>query len=78
MPNPVDINPFTNEEFRQDPFPFFKEALENQPVVRHDQWMDQAISLFRYDDIKDCLKDWSTYSSYMQGVRARPMEIWAR
>lgn len=70
MPNPKDINPFHNEDFRRDPFPFFHEALANQPVVRHDQWLAKAVSLFRYDDVKACLKDWSTYSSFM----ARPEE----
>ncbi len=65
MLNARDINPFSNDDFRRDPFPFFDHALAQQPVVRHDQWMSNAVSLFRYEDVKAALKDWSTYSSGM-------------
>lgn len=63
MPDPTTINPLSNEDFRNDPYPFFRAALETQPVVRHDAYMSRPVSLFRFDDITEAVRDWTTYSS---------------
>lgn len=62
-PDPVDINPFYNDDYRKDPMPYFREALANQPVVRHDQYFSKPVSIFRYADVQAALKDWETFSS---------------
>ena len=63
MPDPATINPLSNEDFRNDPYPFFRVALETQPVVRHDACLSRPVSLFRFGDLLDAVKDWTTYSS---------------
>ncbi len=60
------ISPIENEDFRRDFVPYFRQAIADQPVVRHDQYLSKPVSLFRYEDIKAALKDWTTYSSAME------------
>ena len=59
------ISPLENEDFRRDYVPYFEQAIASEPVVRHDQYLSKPVSLFRYEDIKSALRDWTTYSSAM-------------
>lgn len=63
MLNPIDVNPYTNDAFRRDPFPFLAEARANSPAMRFEHTLSRAVHIFRYDDIMSSLKDWSTFSS---------------
>ena len=63
MPNPVDINTVSNEDFRRNPYPYFWEALENHPIVHHPDRISKPYSLFKYKDVQAAFKDWQTFSS---------------
>ena len=63
MVNAVDINPLYNEDFRQNPYPYFQEGLENTPIVHHEKFFNKPYSVFRYSDVQNVFKDWETFSS---------------
>ena len=63
MVNPADMNPIYNDAFRRDPYPFFWQGLEEQPIVHHPDRLSKPYSLFRYEDIQKAFKDWETFSS---------------
>ena len=63
MANPSEINPLYNKTFMKDPHPFFAEALQNKPVIRHPEYLTKPVSLFRYNDVKPAFKDWEKFSS---------------
>ena len=63
MANPADINPLYNKDFMKDPHPYFVEALQNQPIIHHPEYLTKPFSLFRYHDVQPAFKDWETFSS---------------
>ena len=63
MVNPADINAMYNEDFKKDPFLYFQEALENQPIVEHTGTLAKPYSVFRYEDVVNVLKTHQKFSN---------------
>lgn len=57
-----DFNALT-PEFLNDPLPFMMKGLEEFPVVDHAPGLEHCYSIFRYDDVRNSLLNWQTYSS---------------
>ncbi len=49
------------EEFAADPFPFYRELQEGEPVQWSEQWHCWVVT--RYDDVRDCLQDFRRFSN---------------
>ena len=63
--SPVDIYDPVSEAAHEDPYPLYARLRDEFPlyhVSAHDVW-----TLSRYQDVRDALRDWETYSS-AQGV----------
>lgn len=58
-----DLNVFSNEAFRQDPYPFFRQGLRDKPIVRNSETLTKPYSVFRHADVFQVFKDWETFSS---------------
>ena len=63
MVNLVDMNPLYNQDFRHDPYPYFREGLQNKHIVRHEDFMTKPVSVFHHKDVETVFKDWETFSS---------------
>ena len=58
-----EINTILCDKFRRDPYPYFFQALEHQPIVHHPDRLSAPYSLFKYRDVQAAFKDWQTFSS---------------
>ena len=63
MPNPAEINVLYNQDFMNDPFPYFQAGLEHAPIARNEETLTKPFYVFRYQDVRRVLQDYETFTS---------------
>ena len=55
----------TTDEYRLNPFPWYRQMRKNEPVTFHQEY--ESWSVFRYNDVQHVLTDYSIFSSQYMG-----------
>lgn len=66
MLNAEKLNVLSDEDFRRDPYPFFRAGLSDNPIVQNTKTLTKPFHIFRYEDVFRVFKDWETFSSEEQ------------